>query len=226
MCTRIRPMCTRIRRPPMPTSVFDRRRLRLFLLAILLLPIAWRPVDAAPSADSARALIEEVSAEVLTILGDRSRGNRQKFDALVVVLDEPIDLALVGRLILGRYWRIAADTQRQQYLQLFREYALANLASKLHLYQGQSFEVTRAKVVSDKDALVTSRILSDGEPPLQVDWRLRQQNDGRLVAIDLIVEGVSLIVTLRSEFASVIERLGFDGLLAELRHRIVQTRQA
>ena len=219
-------MCTRIRRLPMQTSVFDRRRLRLCLLAILLLPIAWRPVDAAPSADSARALIEEVSAEVLTILGDQSRGDRQKFDALVVVLDEPIDLALVGRLILGRYWRTAADNQRQQYLQLFREYALANLASKLHLYQGQSFEVTGAKVVSDKDALVTSRILSDGEPPLQVDWRLRQQNDGRLVAIDLIVEGVSLIVTLRSEFASVIERLGFDGLLAELRQRIVQTRQA
>ena len=86
--------------------------------------------------------------------------------------------------------------------------------------------MTGAKVVSDKDALVTSRILSDGEPPLQVDWRLRQRNDGGLVTIDLIVEGVSLIVTLRSEFASVIERLGFDGLLAELRQRIAQTRQA
>jgi phospholipid transport system substrate-binding protein len=210
----------------MPTSALDRGVARLFLLAILLLPPAWRPVEAAPTPESARALIEEVSAEVLTILSDQSRGNRQKFDALVVLLDEPIDLDLVGRLILGRYWRTADDGQRQQYLELFREYALANLASKLHLYQGQSFEVTGAKVVSDKDALVTSRILSAGEPPLQVDWRLREQNDGGLVTIDLIVEGVSLIVTLRSEFAAVIERLGFEGLLAELRQRIAQTRQA
>ena len=210
----------------MPTSTFDRRRLLLTLVAALLLPSAWRPVEAAPSADNARSLIEGVSAEVLTILSDKERGNRQKFDALVVLLDGPIDLDLVGRLILGRHWRNADDGQRQQYLELFRQYALANLASKLHLYQGQSFEVTGAKVVSDKDALVTSRILSDREPPLQVDWRLRQQNDGGLVTIDLIVEGVSLIVTLRSEFASVIERLGFDGLLAELRQRIAQTRQA
>jgi phospholipid transport system substrate-binding protein len=208
------------------TSAFARRGRWLSLLAILLLPLAWTPVDAAPSAESARALIEEIGAEVLTILSDQSRGDRQKFDALVVLLEEPIDLDLVARLILGRYWRTADDAQRQQYLQLFREYALANLASKLHLYQGQSFEVTGAKVVSDKDALVTSRILSDGEPPLQVDWRLRQRSDGGLVTIDLIVEGVSLIVTLRSEFASVIERQGFDGLLAELRTRIAQTRQA
>jgi phospholipid transport system substrate-binding protein len=208
------------------TSAFARRGRWLSLLAILLLPLAWRPVDAAPSAESARALIEEVSAEVLTILSDQSRGNRQKFDDLVVLLEQPIDLDLVARLILGRYWRTTDDGQRQQYLQLFREYALANLASKLHLYRGQSFEVTGAKVVSDQDALVTSRILSDGEPPLQVDWRLRQRSDGGLVTIDLIVEGVSLIVTLRSEFASVIERQGFDGLLAELRTRIAQTRQA
>ena len=208
------------------TSAFARRGRWLSLLAILLLPLAWRPVDAAPSAESARALIEEVSAEVLTILSDQSRGNRQKFDDLIVLLEQPIDLDLVARLILGRYWRTTDDGQRQQYLQLFREYALANLASKLHLYRGQSFEVTGAKVVSDQDALVTSRILSDGQPPLQVDWRLRQRSDGCLVTIDLIVEGVSLIVTLRSEFASVIERQGFDGLLAELRTRIAQTRQA
>jgi phospholipid transport system substrate-binding protein len=210
----------------MRTSPFGRRRLLLSLLAAGLLPLGWRAAGAAPSAEDARALIEQVSAEVLAILSDPALTDRQKFDALVALLERPIDLDLVARLILGRHWRTADDAQRQEYVELFREYALANLASKLHLYRGQSFEVTGAKVVSDKDALVTSRILSDGEPPLQVDWRLRERDGAGPITIDLIVEGVSLIVTLRSEFASVIERQGFDGLLAELRARIAQTREA
>jgi phospholipid transport system substrate-binding protein len=195
------------------------------LMAAFLLPLAWRPAAAAPSAEAAHSLIDRVSTEVLSILSDQGLNDRQKFDALVQVLNQPIDLDLVARLILGRHWRTASDPQRQAYLDLFREYALANLASKLHLYQGQSFEVTGAKAVSDKDALVTSRILNDGEAPLQVDWRLRERDGGGLVVIDVMVAGVSLVVTLRSEFGSVIERQGFEGLLAELRQRITQTRQ-
>jgi phospholipid transport system substrate-binding protein len=210
----------------MSSSAFDRRRLLLLSGAAALLPLGGRASRAAPSADDARSLVEEVSAKVLAILSDQGLGDRQKLDALVELLEQPIDLDLVARLILARHWRAADDAQRRQYLDLFREYALANLASKLHIYRGLSFEVTGAKVVSDKDALVTSRILSDGEPPLQVDWRLRKLDHGGLVTIDLIVEGVSLIVTLRSEFASVIERQGIEGLLVELRQRIALTRQA
>jgi phospholipid transport system substrate-binding protein len=49
---------------------------------------------------------------------------------------------------------------------------------------------------------------------------VRERDDGNLVAIDVIVEGISLIVTQRSEFSAVIERQGMDGLLAELRQRV------
>ena len=209
----------------MPSSLFDRRRALFALPTASLVSLGWRTGRAAPSAEAAQSLIEQVSTRVLTILSNQELSNRQKFDDLVGLLSQPIDLDLVARLILGRHWRTADDARREAYLELFREYALANLASKLHLYQGQSFEVTDAKVVSEQDAVVTSRILNPGEAPLQVDWRLRAGDDGRLVVIDLIVAGVSLIVTLRSEFSAVIERPGFDGLLAELRLRIAQTRE-
>jgi phospholipid transport system substrate-binding protein len=164
--------------------------------------------------------VQTIGVEVLEVLQNDSLIRERKLDRLVTLLEGPIDLDLVARLILGRHWRAASEEQRQEYLELFRAFALDSLASKLHVYQGQEFEVTGARVVSDRDAVVSTRILSPDRPPLDVDWRLRQRDDGELVAIDVIVAGVSLIVTQRSEFGAVVERQGVEGLLSELRQRI------
>jgi phospholipid transport system substrate-binding protein len=209
----------------MRNDLLGRRRLAGGVLGLALLASgglltlgSWHAARAEPSADAARALIETVGNDVLEVLRDDGLSDEVKFDRLVTLLNEPIDLDLVARLILGRHWRTASPAQQEEYLELFRAFALHTLASRLDVYGGQNFEITGAKVVGRDDALVSTRILSDG-PPLAVDWRVRQRNDDRIVAIDVIVEGVSLIVTQRSEFGAVIERRGMDGLLAELRRR-------
>ena len=198
-----------------------RRRLLAAIATLPMLGSGPRAAHAEPSAEKARALIQDLGNQVLEILRDPSLSNDRKLERLIDLLEGPIDLDLVARLILGRHWRSASEAQRQEYLELFRGYALNFLASKLHLYRGQSYEILDAQVISERDALVTTRILGNQGPPLKVDWRLRDQ-DGGLMAIDVVVEGVSLIVTQRSEFGSVIERDGFEGLLAELRQRIRQ----
>lgn len=175
---------------------------------------------AAPTSEQAESLVRGVGDEVIEVLADDGLSTDDKLARLIDLLDEPIDIDLVARLILGRHWRTATPEQQAEYLELFRDYALDSIASKLNLYDGQSFDVTSAKVLNERDALVTTLIISeDGRPPLKVDWRLREI-DGTLVAIDVIVENVSMIVTQRSEFSSVVERQGMDGLLAELRSRI------
>ena len=205
-----------------PPSRISRRRLLTTIATAAMLGAGWRAGRAEPSPEQARELIQVVGNEVLEILRDATLSDERKLDRLIELLDGPIDLDLVARLILGRHWRAASEAQRQEYLELFRGYALNFLASKLHLYRGQSYEVLDAQVINERDALVAMRILGNEGPPLKVDWRLREQ-DGTLMAIDVIVEGVSLIVTQRSEFGSVIERNGFEGLLAELRARIRET---
>jgi phospholipid transport system substrate-binding protein len=199
----------------------DRRRLLNGLrLAPVVLLLAGSRSQAAVSADAAQQMIQEVGVQVLAILRDRGLDNQQKFERLVALLEGPIDLGLIARLILGRHWRSASEAQRTEYLQLFRAFALDNLASRLHVYDGQDFEIVGAQAVNERDAVVATRVTGGGRPPLKVDWRVRERDDGDLVAIDVIVEGISLIVTQRSEFSAVIERSGMDGLLAELRQRV------
>lgn len=197
-----------------------RRGLGLVFGVALLMPLLLaQPSAGQPTAEQASDLVRDVGDQVLGILRNDGLEREQKVTHLATLLEGPIDLDLVARLILGRHWRTASPQQREEYLALFQEFALDSLASKLHVYQGQEFEVTGARVVSDRDAVVSTRILSPNRPPLDVDWRLRQVDD-HLVAIDVIVEGVSLIVTQRSEFGSVVERRGVEGLLSELRQRV------
>jgi phospholipid transport system substrate-binding protein len=199
----------------------DRRRLlRGLPLALAVLVLGGRSPQAAVSAEAAEEMIQTVGVQVLAILRDQGLDNQQKFHRLVSLLDGPIDLEIIARLILGRHWRSATEAQRAEYLELFRAFALDNLASRLHVYDGEDFEIVGAEAVSESDAVVATRVTGGGRPPLKVDWRVRERDDGDLVAIDVIVEGVSLIVTQRSEFSAVIERQGMDGLLAELRQRV------
>jgi phospholipid transport system substrate-binding protein len=198
----------------------DRRQLLNGLqLALVAFLVGGRGAHAAVDPDAAQQMIQDVGVEVLAILRNHDLSQQQKFDQLVDLLDGPIDLELIARLILGRHWRSASDAQQAEYLELFRAFALDNLANRLHVYSGEDFEIVGSQAVNDRDAVVATRVTGGGRQPLKVDWRVRELRDGDLVAIDVIVEGISLVVTQRSEFSSVIERSGMDGLLAELRKR-------
>ena len=125
----------------MRDDVLSRRRLAGGLLGLALLASgglltlgSWHAARAEPSADAARALIEGVGKDVLAVLRDDRASAGAKLDRLVTLLSGPIDLDLVARLILGRHWRTASAAQQEEYLELFRAFALHTLASRLDVY--------------------------------------------------------------------------------------------
>ena len=115
--------------------------------------------------------------------------------------------------------RTAGKEQRTQYVDLFRANVLAVLSRRMSYYTGgEKFVVTASRPARD-DAMVASEIIyATNDPPLKIEWRVRV-TDGRPIIIDVLPEGVSLVLTYRSEFDEVVARSGMDGLLAELRDR-------
>jgi phospholipid transport system substrate-binding protein len=69
-----------------------------------------------------------------------------------------------------------------------------------------------------KDVVVSTRILRPSGPPIDADWRVRTTGE-RYRIIDVMVEGVSMVITQRSEFAAVVQRHGLQGLIEVLRAR-------
>jgi phospholipid transport system substrate-binding protein len=171
---------------------------------------------------SAEAFVQTVGHQVLTVLEDQSLGDQQKVAKLKQILNQATNLELVARIILGRYWPKATPQQRQEYLRLFDALVMQAMAERIHSYTGQTFDITGSRKVDDQDTVVQTMISQpSGGQQYHVDWRVRKTGD-KFQLIDIVAEGVSLVVTQRSDVNDIVSQQGIDGLLAEMRRRLAQ----
>jgi phospholipid transport system substrate-binding protein len=215
----------------MGLAYLRRRQLILGGVALLSWLLPRRPALAVPAAAAAEEVVQRLVDQVWQLMANSGVDEVDQED-LLSVLDEGTDVSLLGQLVLGRYWRQANPSQRTEYLILFRRYMFQTFVQRLRQYVGsdlgaasERFQIIASRPVGTRDILVQSRVAPPSSQPLRVDWRLRER-PGEPVIIDLIVEGISLLVTQRSEFAAVLERGGIDRLLSELQARVSQPEQS
>ena len=194
---------------------------RRSLLAGAVALAMLRPASAT-TVDAAGAFVDRLGQDTIAVLDRVGKDPAARQQAIAALLDESVDLELIARLCLGRHWRTASEAQRQQYVDLFRANVLAVLARRMGYYTGgEKFVVTAARPAGD-DAMVASEIIyTTNDPPLKIEWRVRV-TEGKPIIIDVLPEGVSLVLTYRSEFDEVVGRNGMDGLIAELRQRAAE----
>jgi len=191
-------------------------RHRISSLAVILL-IALTPLPAAAGTlDDAIAFVQDLGDSAIAVLKAPDSTPEQRRLEFQAILDRSFAVRTIGRFALGQNWLAVTPEQREEYLRLFRLFILDTYASRLDGYSGQSFNVVKAHSINEMDTIVNTEIGTDGAP-LRIDYRVRAQQ-GRYKIIDVMVEGISLITTQRSEFASIINREGFDGLLELMRN--------
>jgi phospholipid transport system substrate-binding protein len=170
----------------------------------------------APDASAAAAFVSTLAHKAIDVLkGTTESDVEARKGVFRDILTEGFDLKAIGRLILGRHWKTASIDQRKEYLHLFSEYVLKTYSSMLGGYTDETFEIGQARPKGKADMIVDSKIVRSNGPPVLVDWRVRLIG-GKYKVIDISVEGVSMVLTKRSEFSSVIKNKGFDALLAAL----------
>ncbi len=138
------------------------------------------------------------------------------------LLAQNFDVPAIGKTVLGRYWKVATDEERGEYLTLFEDFLVANYAKRFAEYTGQKFKVRGVR--SEGGDLMTVQTLiqtPDGGEPARLDWLMRDAGSAYKI-LDLKIEGISMSETHRAEFASVIQSSGgkVSGLLDALRTKV------
>lgn len=162
----------------------------------------------------AKAFIDKVAGQVLAIVKNEAASTAQKQAKLESLFTDKVDINFVAKFVLGKHWRTATPKQQQEYIAAYRPFILKNYAGRLAKYSGQTYTLKNAR--DDGDASVVTMAIHDtnGQDVL-VDYRIKGDK-----IVDIMVEGVSLLTTQRSEFNGIVENKGIDGLIEALKKQV------
>ncbi len=203
------------------------------LASTLLLSLLLVTASARASTPPPDEMLTGLTAQMFELLRTEREAVREQPARLFTLVDEVlsprVDFERMSRWVLGRYWRTATETQREQFVAAFHNLLLRFYVSAL-LKNPEELDA----LLAEGEGIITFQPL--GEPMTSETVTVRAQAnlpDGRKVAVhfnlhardgewkvfDLNVEGISLITTYRNTFGSEIRQLGLDRVIERLTER-------
>ena len=183
------------------------------LWAVLAVPVAAQELGP-------EELVKKITEEVLAALKSDKQiaaGDRQKAIKLAEEKILPhVDFEEATRLAVGRGWAQATPEQKKKLVQEFRNMLVRTYSNAIGAYEGQTMKVQPSRVKpGDTEATVRNQFIRPGGKPVLIDYQMRKAAQNWKI-YDIVVEGVSLVLTYRSEFDQVVKQEGVDGLIKRL----------
>ena len=169
------------------------------------------------SAESnAEAFVLKLTDEAKIIFNDKSLNKDSRLKKLNDLSSKYLDLDALAGYTLGDYREKATNSERENFNKLFREYFIKNMSSKLNDFADQDLKIINSKKINENNIIVSTKIFSKKDAQeIAVEWRIFTK-DSKLLARDLVVEGLSLARTQKEEFSSIIVSKGFVGVISAL----------
>ncbi len=170
------------------------------------------------AADPAQ-VVNATAAEVVELVKSRTGADRQA--GFATILESRFDLPAMGQSALGTYWARSSEDQRTRFLKAAAFSEARAYSERFGQYGGQTITIGRVLNRPNGIFVVESQLSqANGGQPVKIDWELQDRGSGLRIS-DVKVEGVSMIMTRRSDYSSFISRNGGDVevLIKELETR-------
>ena len=162
------------------------------------------------------ALVKRTTDEIMAEIRkdkDLVSNSRKLLDLVDAKVLPHFNFARMTMLAVGRPWRDATPAQRDELVKQFRTLLVRTYSTALEQYSNQTIDVKPAMMKpDDAETTVRTQIIQPGGPPIPMDYRMEKTPQGWKV-FDVTVEGVSIVTTYRSSFATEVSKGGIDGLI-------------
>ena len=129
----------------------------------------------------------------------------------------------IAKFVAGKSWNATSKEVKIEYIKLFKRHLALNISSMMQGYSDQQYKLTNSSYdEKNKVNLIDMEIFSD-TGSIQVTWRVKKSKD-RFFVIDLLVADISLVVTKRSEFNSMLKTVDYD--LSEFNKKLLSQNES
>ncbi len=190
-------------------------RFRIGLFLILLI------IPQSASAGEATEVVARLQSALLSTMKDADRlGFEGRYRLLEPVVVDTHDLPFIARIALGRHWRTLNEEQRAMMISTFQRLSIASYAGRFDTYTGKKFKIGEEKPLPrGQGRMVESRMIKPDGENVQFTYLLHHVNNQWRI-VNIIVNGVSDLALKRAEYNSLLEREGFQALIAKLEEQI------
>ncbi|MBP6985892.1 MAG: ABC transporter substrate-binding protein [Alphaproteobacteria bacterium] len=185
---------------------------------IAVLSLCFISASYAKTLTKEEQFINDLGNEIITLIRSTDDMAKKK-EHFRGVLTKNFDMKSIGKFVLGRHWRQATDAQKQQFVELYEQSVVDTYTSQFNQYKNESMQVQNSRKDNDDGAIwVNTLVQGPARDPLSIRWKIYEVS-GQLKIYDILVNEVSMGITHRSEYASIINSNGgnIDGLLKAMR---------
>jgi phospholipid transport system substrate-binding protein len=175
------------------------------------------------AASGPQQVIERLHTSLLEVMQNADElGYEGRYQQLEPVLEQSYDFPFMIRIVLGPTWRELDERQRAELTELFTDMSVANYAARFDGFGGERFEILGEAPGPRNAVLVQSRIVRPGDQPIELNYLLRESDDGWRIIDVLLDARYSELARQRAEFAAVLRSGGVPDLVATLERKIAQ----
>jgi phospholipid transport system substrate-binding protein len=172
------------------------------------------------SVSSAKQIVDQFQQELIAVMKNGKKlGYSGRYEKLKAPVSNSHDLGKIARIVVGKEWEKLTESQQQQLVDVFSRLSIASYAHNFKDYDGETFTFDTEQETTRGGVVIHSHLTIPDDKPVKFDYMLKEKGDSWRI-INIIANGVSDLALKRSEYTTILQREGFDALIAKINEKI------
>ncbi len=169
---------------------------------------------------TAKQVVDTFQSELIAVMKNgKQLGFAGRYDKLHDPVSNSHDLTKIARIVVGKEWEKLSEEQQKKLVDVFSRLSIASYAHNFKEYAGESFAIDSEEETTRGGVVVYAHLSIPNDKDVKFEYHLKEKDKSWRI-INIVANGVSDLALKRSEYTSILQREGFDTLIAKINEKI------